>query len=877
MAKDNHELLAFNRGVISPLVFARADVPRVALSAEIQTNWLPRALGAMSLRPGFGYLGATYNGLLYKSRFVPFVYANNDTAGIEVSNGVVRIWVDDAAITYPAITAAFTNGAFATDLTGWTDSDETGGVSSWLTGGYLSLVGDGVDEARRDQLVICNESGTEHAVGVRVTRGPVIISVGSTLGGVDYLDRVELQTGYHILAFTPTGNFYVRLAGNQEYPTLVDAVVFHGGGDLELPAPWFESDLPSIRYTQSGDVIFVACTGFLPRRIERHAARSWSLVEYVSNYGPFRLENLTTTTLAPSALNGVVTLTASKPVFQPEHVGALFRITSTGQTATQDASAADTYSDSILITGTGDARALGLTLTGTWAGTVTLQRSVGAPDAWVDVTTFTANASTTLDDALDNQVIYYRIGVKAGEWTSGTVTMTITTAGGSITGIARITAYTSATSATAIVLKDFGALTATDNWAEGAWSEYRGYPSACRLREGRLWFAGKDKFWASVVDDYTNHDPEYLGDAGPISRSIGDGPVDSIRWLASVDNLLAGGEGREFLARSSVQEEPMTPSNFNLRGVTGWGSTDVDALVLDNSVMFVDSSTTRLMELVPQGNGYLAGDLTLLTPELTKVGIVALAAQRRPDTRVHCVLADGTVALLVYNPVEDVRAWVKVETNGYVEDAFVLPGTIEDAVYYVVRRTIGGNDARYLEKWAQADECIGGLVTKLADSFVYSTPASATITGLSHLEGETVVCWADGVDQGTFTVTGGAITLPASVDYAVVGLAYTAQFKSTKLASTGLALIKRKRITHLGVLLTDTHAQGLTYGPDFDNMDDMPMIEAGVAVDQDGVWARYNYDHISFSGSYTVDSRLCLSAAAPRPATVLAAIIEMEA
>lgn len=48
-----------------------------------------------------------------------------------------------------------------------------------------------------------------------------------------------------------------------------------------------------------------------------------------------------------------------------------------------------------------------------WSGTVTLQRSVSEPGAWTDVKTWTGETSETYDDGLDNNTIYYRIGVAA--------------------------------------------------------------------------------------------------------------------------------------------------------------------------------------------------------------------------------------------------------------------------------------------------------------------------------------------------------------------------------------------------------------------------------------------------------------------------------
>jgi hypothetical protein len=59
---------------------------------------------------------------------------------------------------------------------------------------------------------------------------------------------------------------------------------------------------------------------------------------------------------------------------------------------------------------------------------------------------------------------------------------------------------------------------------------------------------------------------------------------------------------------------------------------------------------------------------------------------------------------------------------------------------------------RYYERWALESECVGGTLNKQADAFVSGTGAGATITGLNHLEGETVVVWVDGTYAGTKVV-----------------------------------------------------------------------------------------------------------------------------
>jgi len=368
--------------------------------------------------------------------------------------------------------------------------------------------------------------------------------------------------------------------------------------------------------------------------------------------------------------------------------------------------------------------------------------------------------------------------------------------------------------------------------------------------------------------------------------------VDVINWMVSLQRLILGAQGAEFSARASSLDEILTPTNFNLKACSTQGSAGVAPVKIDQNVIFVDRSKARVYQLsfTPQQADYNSEDLTIIVPDLGAVGIARLAVQRKPDTRIHAVLTDGTVMMGLTDPNENVLAWFTLNTDGSVEDVVVLPaaaGTTDDQVYYVVKRTINGSTVRYLEKWAQENVCTGGTLTYLADGYVsYSGSATTVITGLDHLEGEDVVVWADGEDVGTdtdgtllYTVSSGQITLATAASNVVVGLRYTAQFQSTKLAYVnqggGSQLSEQKRINHIGLVLADTHSQGLQYGTDFTSLRDLPQLEQGVQVS--GVHTAYEEQPIEFDGTWSVDSRLCLQARAPRPATVLAAIIDMEA
>lgn len=886
MPKETNATLAFNRGLLSRLGLARIDLQRASLSAEVMTNWMPRTLGSMSLRPGFGYIGATQSNA--KSKTFPFIFSADDTAAVEMTESVMRVWVDDALITRPAVTAAVTNGSFTSNVTGWTDNDEGGATSAWATGGYLSLLGDGTNAAIRDQQVTVNEGNVEHALRIVVHRGPVTLRMGSTSGGDEYITETVLRTGIHSLAFTPSGNFHIRLQSRLDYAVLVDSVTVEASGVMALTVPWQEEDLPYIRLSQSGDVLFVACDGYQQRRIERRSANSWSVVLYSPETGPFRNVNAGPITITPSGLTGDITLTASKTLFRPSHVGALFRHQSTGQTVTESINAQNVFSDPIRVSGIEGQRTFGITIAGTFTATLTLQYSVGEPGNWVDVATYTTEQSTSHNDALDNQIIYYRIGVKTGDFTSGPVVATLSYTSGSIIGIARITGYTSGTVVDAQVLTAFGAVTASSDWWEGAWSDYRGWPTAVTLYEGRLWWAGQDNIYGSISDAYEDFDDEFEGDAGPISRSIGEGPIETIAWLMPLNRLMVGTlsnaanippiklDGNNPLSgRSSSFDEPLTPTNFNLKNASTSG-------------IFVQRSRQRLMSLNFDINesDYAPEDLTIAVPDLNEVGIVRIAIQYQPDMRVHCLREDGTAAIMIRDRGENVVCWVEIETDGLIEDVYVIPSDIEDRVYYTVARTINGSTVRYHERWAKVSECRGGTMNKQADAFVLFSGSSATITGLSHLNGEAVIVWADSKDyspevdgvQTTYTVSGGSITLPEVVTSAVIGLPYRARWKSAKqafAAALGTPLNQRKRIDHVGFVMADTHAKGLKFGPDFDTLDPLPLYEDGAEVDEDYIWTDYDKDMHAFAGGWNTDSRFCLEANAPRPVTLLAVTTSM--
>jgi hypothetical protein len=181
------------------------------------------------------------------------------------------------------------------------------------------------------------------------------------------------------------------------------------------------------------------------------------------------------------------------------------------------------------------------------------------------------------------------------------------------------------------------------------------------------------------------------------------------------------------------------------------------------------------------------------------------------------------------------------------------------------------------------------IVAGLGGSVV--TTAAATATGTlavgTQYNGYPAEVFADigstgePVHIGSIVVANGNITLPNGQSALTITacLGYVAPFMSAKLAyaaQLGSALTQRKRINHLGMVMYDTHFQGVQYGQRFDVLDQLPLVEAGATTPAGTVWSEYDEPMFELPGSWQSDSRLCLLAQAPSPCTVGGIVIGME-
>ena len=703
MGKQNVHFQHFSVGEYSNAGQARVDQERTRLAADVQENIFSHAVGKGMVRPGTTYIGSTPNN--ERVRLIPFVRDIDDVALIEMSAARLRIWVDDALVTRADVDSTVTNGDFSSS-TGWTLSASSGAHAT-ISGGVLTMDADARgSEAYCERAVTTNDANTEHALDIVVTRGPVLFRCGSSSGAQDYIYETKLDTGYHSLSFTPTGTYYVRLITREQRDCIVDSIQVASAGVMTLTAPWSESDLREISFDQSADVIFLASKYWQQRKIERRNPTSWSLALYQSDDGPF-ITAPDGVSVTPLGTHGNVTLTATSPVFTPAMVGSLVRLYHDRLNQTVQLAGNGEFTDVFTIRGIKgenfNDRTFSYSTSGTWSGTMRLQRSLtGVEGDFLDynyddgtsATTFTSNKTVThVGQQDDNNIIaYMRIGFIDGAYTSGAATVNVQYSGFSGYGVARIYQYNSPTDVYVEVLEPFNSSTITSTWEIGAWSSYNGWPSAVALFDGRLWWGGQDTFWGSVSDNYYSFDDLETTDASTIERQVATGgQVSQINWFLPLQRLLIGTTGSIASARSPSFDEPLTPGGITVKDAATIGGSYVSPVKVDSRGVFVHRSGETIQTLLysVDNQDYTAKDMTGMNGDICGDGIVELAASREPDTFIWCVREDGQVALLIYEYAENmgVEGWSRFVTNGVVESVCTLPGDTEDAVYLAVDRT----------------------------------------------------------------------------------------------------------------------------------------------------------------------------------------------
>lgn len=469
-------------------------------------------------------------------------------------------------------------------------------------------------------------------------------------------------------------------------------------------------------------------------------------------------------------------------------------------------------------------------------------------------------------------------------------------------GYARITGVTSTLIVTADVKVDFGAATASVDWALGAWSDTTGHPQSVAFFQSRSAYIrstdSPQTIWLSQSNDFENMRPDNgtsaVEDDDAIARTLASNEVDTMLWIKSGPFLVVGTAGAEWIVRSSLDDEVLTPASFNAKPQTTKKAAPVDALQIDEATLFMQAGGRKLMQFGfnAEIRGWNALDLTRIAEHATKSGITALEYEEEPFSLVWALRTDGQAAIMSYRLEDEFAGWTRYRFGGafgagdaVAEAVVTIPGNAangseeRDEVWLIVKRTINGGTVRYVEflEKPHGDGDDQEDAFYVDSGLTYDGTPVSVITGLTHLEGEPLNILADGAIHPTRTVASGQITLDKAYSVVQAGLSYTSTYKSLKPeggATIGAALTQTKRIGDVGLVLDNT--LGISIGPDSANLTDIPFREVGDPMDT--AVPLFTGEKIieDFKGDWSTDPRIVIQSSAPAPATILALVPKVE-
>jgi hypothetical protein len=620
------------------------------------------------------------------------------------------------------------------------------------------------------------------------------------------------------------------------------------GAPYEITTPYTTAYVADMDFAQAEDAMYLFHGSVYPNRLRTFADANWACQNAPFTALPFAEDGrypAASLTLSANTLGTGRTMTASAASFLTSDVGraitqngGVFVIT--GFTSTTVVSGTvNSLFDSTAITG------------GAW-------NLDSSPQ-----TTLTPSAATPVGATIT-------LTLSADGWRSDDVGKYVRVN----KGLAKITAYTSATVVDATIVTELISAVAAPALAwtleDAAWSATKGYPRTGALHEQRLVAAGTTQkpqtVWGSRSGEPLDFTSGTNDDHAFAFALAGNNQANQIQWLVSARNLLVLTYGGEYSMQSGV-EKPITPTNVQVKPQSPHGAANVKPVQVGKETMFVQRALRKLRAMGFQydQDGYKAPDITTLSEHITETGIAGMVFQQEPEPVLWAWLTNGRLVSCTIDRDLDMIAFTRHEIDGAVESMGILPSGGTEQVWLIIRRSINGSTKRYIERmqpdwypiygtaspdyndYPVADEPLSwGFQLDCALS-QDSVGGTATWTA-AHLNGETVRCIADGVDMGEFTVAANTITLPRTARRTLIGKMVTPTVElltpeiQTGQGSAQSDAISTNEITirvnnTLGVTLNGSEAvPGRITGPD--QLDFAPEVFTGDKRASSIGWAR---------------------------------------
>lgn len=654
------------------------------------------------------------------------------------------------------------------------------------------------------------------------------------------------------------GHLYIRFyrdGGRIENPP---------GTPVEVATPYEEGDIYDVSITQSADVLYLTHPGHQPQKLSRSSHTNWMLSAVTTVDGPYLDKNQDDTfTMTLSDITGTgKTLTASNDIFDPGHVGSIWRIEEASSSKYNEWSSETEYGTNARVINDGR-----------------VYQKVASGDETSGKRPPTHKIGTESDGVIDWQWLHDGYG------------------------IVKVTGFTDSKHVTVDIIKRCPNSTTagTLEWREGAWSPFRGWPGCVTFFQNRLAFAATKSrpstVWLSCSDKYEKFSPTDRGavvlDTNAISFTIAGNTVSNILWLAAAINLVIGTSSGEWVASAGSTSKAFGPDNLKVDNQSAWGSQDaIPTIRVGTSTLFIQRGGRRLREMLYfyDADSWQASDISILSEHLTQQGggIVDCSFAPEPYSIWWGVRGDGLLVGCTYIKEQKVIGWHRHSLGGtfqggpaVVESVCSIPASdgSHDQVWLVVKRTIAGQTKRYIEYLEKPFIPSGPMDSEgmwyVDCGLKYNGTPTSEISNLVHLSGETVDVIGDGTVQPRKTVDdAGEIQIETPASTVVAGLPYQSRLKTLPLESPsqkGSSFGAISRINTIEVQLLDS--LGFKYGHGSTTGLQMLTRADGMAMDNRPEFYT-GIKQLSLVGSYTRESSISIVQDLPYPCTILSLIFE---
>lgn len=432
------------------------------------------------------------------------------------------------------------------------------------------------------------------------------------------------------------------------------------------------------------------------------------------------------------------------------------------------------------------------------------------------------------------------------------------------------------------------------DWRLGAWSTTTTYPARSSFHQGRFCLGGgkneeAQTFNFSESGEFTKFSPSNLdGDivaSNGIRTTIDTDEVNAILWMKSSLAFIIGTSGSEF-SIISYDDQPLSPTNIKVIKESQFGSKAVAPQYIGKDLIFIQRNGRKVRELASEvvSGSLVATDASLLAEHITESGISDMAYQQDPEPVIWMTREDGLLLSFTLDKSQNVRSWARQPIGGQDVKTLTVSSTESsdanrDEIWMIVERTINGATVRYVEFLEKEFD----FESSLEDAFfvdsgaTYEGSLTSVLTGLDHLEGETVQILGDGSVREDKVVVAGSVDVSGSkITKATVGLKYESFIETLTPEAptpTGASLGKLQRIFKVTINLY--RSLGLKYGKSLDSLDILPFRKTNDIMNEPVPLFTGQKD-VVFPAGWDTNGRVIIKQDQPLPMTILSLVPRMK-